>query len=298
MPKAVEIDDFAAKLGLLCKKLNWSRAKLAQQAAIDKSLASRWLAGGSRPTGNTLMRLNEVMAKALPGFAADSWDLDLAGLAERFGASPPRSAAGAPVDAVAGGRHPLVLPLRSFARFAEEIDYIAPLYEGFYYNWFCSPTNDGAIYRRRGRIVRRDNQLVASGAGISFEYEVTGFVAGDRLYMIGENPRFSGPIFIVLNGTTSGRRKLLAGLTLFQSTASGALGIACLPMSLEFREPLSGDEAVDARTWAAMEGEAREFPAGQQDEVPAPVLQVLRTLSDSGQSGGPPGHILLLRAPG
>ena len=64
MPKAVDIEDFAAKLGLVCKRLNWSRAKLAQQIGMDKSLVGRWLVGTSRPTGNSLMLLNDALAKA------------------------------------------------------------------------------------------------------------------------------------------------------------------------------------------------------------------------------------------
>src|SRR5258708_38705189 len=85
MPKAVEIEDFAAKLGLVCKRLNWSRAKLAQQVGIDKSLIGRWLAGASRPTGNSLMRLNDAVSKSLPDFTAASWDLASAALAAHLG---------------------------------------------------------------------------------------------------------------------------------------------------------------------------------------------------------------------
>jgi hypothetical protein len=48
MPKSVDVEDFAVKLALLAKRLNWSRAKLAQQVGVDKSLAARWL-NGSKP---------------------------------------------------------------------------------------------------------------------------------------------------------------------------------------------------------------------------------------------------------
>ena len=50
MPKSVDIEDFAAKLALVRQQLDWSRAKLAQQVGIDKSLAGRWTNGVSRPT--------------------------------------------------------------------------------------------------------------------------------------------------------------------------------------------------------------------------------------------------------
>lgn len=62
MPKSVEIENFAAKLALLAKRLNWSRAKLAQQVGIDKSHVARWLNGYSRPTANNLMQLTTAAA--------------------------------------------------------------------------------------------------------------------------------------------------------------------------------------------------------------------------------------------
>ncbi len=68
MPKSVDIADFAAKLDLICKRLNWSRASLAQEVAIDKSLAGRWVNGVSRPIGNTLMRLNEAVTRNVSNF--------------------------------------------------------------------------------------------------------------------------------------------------------------------------------------------------------------------------------------
>ena len=76
MPKAVEIDQFATKLGFVCRRLNWSRGKLALRVGVDKSLASRWLAGSNKPTRNSLMRLNQVLAEAVPGFTRADWDRD------------------------------------------------------------------------------------------------------------------------------------------------------------------------------------------------------------------------------
>ena len=84
MPKSVDVEDFAAKLGLLVKRLNWSRAKLAQQVGVDKSLVARWLNANSRPTGNSLMRITAV-AGQVTGFTAADWDLPLAQFARRLG---------------------------------------------------------------------------------------------------------------------------------------------------------------------------------------------------------------------
>jgi transcriptional regulator with XRE-family HTH domain len=89
MPKSVDIEDFSAKLGLVAKRLDWSRAKLAQQVGIDKSLAGRWLKGDSRPTPYSLTRLTAALAQTLTGLTADDWQLPIDRFALRVGTEPP-----------------------------------------------------------------------------------------------------------------------------------------------------------------------------------------------------------------
>jgi transcriptional regulator with XRE-family HTH domain len=85
MPKSIDVEDFAAKLGLLAKRLNWSRARLAQEVGVDKSLAARWLNGDSRPTGNSLMQITAAAAQAVPGLTGADWDLPTDQFAARIG---------------------------------------------------------------------------------------------------------------------------------------------------------------------------------------------------------------------
>src|SRR5438874_791731 len=88
MPKSVDVEDFAAKLDLVVKRLDWSRAKLAQQVGIDKSLAGRWLNGESRPTPHNLMRLTSTVGQTIAGLRASDWDLPIDRFALRIGAEP------------------------------------------------------------------------------------------------------------------------------------------------------------------------------------------------------------------
>jgi transcriptional regulator with XRE-family HTH domain len=88
MPKSVDVGDFAAKLVLVVKRLDWSRAQLAQQVGIDKSLAGRWLKGESRPTAYSLARLTGALAQAIPGLKSDEWHLPTEQFALRVGADP------------------------------------------------------------------------------------------------------------------------------------------------------------------------------------------------------------------
>jgi len=96
MPKSVDAEDFASKLALLAKRLNWSRAKLAQQVGVDKSLAARWLNGASRPTGNSLMQLTNAVAQAIDGFTAADWDLSPEQFSRRLVIEAAPSPAGRP----------------------------------------------------------------------------------------------------------------------------------------------------------------------------------------------------------
>lgn len=85
MPKSVDIEDFAAKLALVAKRLNWSRAKLAQQVGVDKSLVARWFNSVSRPTEHSLMRLTSAVARTLEELTNADWELPLGQFALRIG---------------------------------------------------------------------------------------------------------------------------------------------------------------------------------------------------------------------
>jgi transcriptional regulator with XRE-family HTH domain len=109
MPKSVDVEDFSVKLALIAKRLNWSRAKLAQQVGVDKSLAARWLNGNSRPTGNSLMQLTAAVAQAIDDFTAADWDLSPEQFSRRLGieaAASPASGPAAPALLLTGLRNP------------------------------------------------------------------------------------------------------------------------------------------------------------------------------------------------
>jgi hypothetical protein len=111
MPKSIDVDDFAAKLALLTKRLNWSRAKLAREVGVDKSLAARWLTADTRPSDNSFMQLNAAAARTLNGLTAAEWDLPTEQFARRLGLeheprSAPSAAAGPGRTTLSGLHHP------------------------------------------------------------------------------------------------------------------------------------------------------------------------------------------------
>ena len=261
MPKAVEIEDFPAKLGLVCKRLNWSRAKLAQQIGMDKSLVGRWLVGTSRPTGNSLMLVNDAVAKALPGFTAASWDLPNGALATQFGiateTAPTPSIA--PPPARPETMADTLAALRSFSRFADDIDYLAPIYSGFYRVWFSSFANDGSILRRRGRIWRAGNGLRIEVSGATVTYTGGCIVGGKRLYIVLESPAFPGPCMATLGGAYGVHPQRLVGAAIFQVVNRVEGAVCATPTVFEFLAPMSDDPAANQRQWESLVDEEHDL---------------------------------------
>ena len=87
---------FAGKLELVLKALSMSRARLAADLGVDKSLAGRWVSGAVQPSAYNLERLTALIATRCPGFTMLDWDRDLGALAERLGVVPADLAAPLP----------------------------------------------------------------------------------------------------------------------------------------------------------------------------------------------------------
>jgi transcriptional regulator with XRE-family HTH domain len=275
MPKSVDIADFAAKLDLICKRLNWSRGKLAQEVAIDKSLAGRWVNGVSRPTGNTLMRLNEAVARSVSNFSGTAWTLStgdfaaLLGIAEHNGPAGPLRAAAASTDALSG--------LRALATFGEDIDKVAPVFCGFYRGWFASLVDDGGVMVRRARAFRQGNELRFELDGAWQPYRGVWFLFNRVVYMILETPAGDAIALGVFKGPYTNHPRHLAGFIMSELRGLASGGVSAAPAVAEFIAPLTGDPEVDAATWASLAAENRHIPVeAQSTAVPAEILDALR----------------------
>ena len=293
MPKAVDIEDFAAKLNLLCKRLNWSRARLAQQVGIDKSLAGRWLAGASRPTGNSLMRLNEALAKSLPDFSVATWDAASVTLATQLGMAS--AAAAEPLPTAPATFSSMLAAMRTVSRFAEDIDFLAPIYCGFYSAWFSAIANDGTIQRRAARIWRDGDGLRFEVSGASANYVGACLIVQGRLFVVLESPAFPGLAMAALGGPYGSHPKRLTGAIVFHTpTVNGVVSVAVVT---EFIEPLSGNTDADHSRWRTLAGESRDLRGEEEIRaaVPPEVLAVLRPVVGAARADGTTDHFLRIR---
>jgi adenylate cyclase len=70
---ASESADFGERLSLALNACNLSRSQLSAALGVHKSMVSRWLSGGMKPTGYNLARMSAVFAKLKPGFNMTLW---------------------------------------------------------------------------------------------------------------------------------------------------------------------------------------------------------------------------------
>lgn len=88
MSRPVEQESFAAKLTLALGRANLSRALLAREVGVDKSVVARWAGGQVSPTEHNLLALTHVIARRVPELTLDDWRLPEAAFAVRLGRAP------------------------------------------------------------------------------------------------------------------------------------------------------------------------------------------------------------------
>ncbi len=94
MPRPPDIQGFAPKLRMALARGNISRAVLAKEVGIDKSVVARWLSGSVRPTEHRLVRLTQVIARRVPDFDMELWTLEEDSFHQRL--RPPAALAPSP----------------------------------------------------------------------------------------------------------------------------------------------------------------------------------------------------------
>ena len=122
-PYARMAESFSDKLTLILKVLSMSRARVAAELGLDKSVVARWASGATEPSGHNLAQLSTLMARSIPGFTALDWDRDMESLAGLLGVGPTPASSSA---AVRG------LPLPFLDQMVATTTLRGKAYEGFY----------------------------------------------------------------------------------------------------------------------------------------------------------------------
>jgi len=204
---------FANRLELVLKALSMSRARLAADLGIDKSLAGRWVSGAVQPSAYNLERLTGLVAGKCPGFTMLDWDRDLAALADRLGVEPADNGGVSPLPP-ADRRKALLPPLPyglvELAR--RETRRRGAAYEG---RWRATRLSSSGVlrYMVEHAIIRCDGDTLDFrhfGGG----WEVRGWllVLSVQLYGVISDASDDSIGFYVLNGVTSARANCIDGI--------------------------------------------------------------------------------------
>ncbi|HZL01163.1 MAG TPA: helix-turn-helix transcriptional regulator [Caulobacteraceae bacterium] len=249
-------EPFSEKLAFVLKVLSVSRARLASELGVDKSVVARWMNGAVKPSADNLARLSALVASRSPGFTSLDWDRDIESIGAWFGVRPSRTPGGGVADLRAG------LPLPFLAQALAKTALYGAAYEGFFRS--TRPFAQlPARFVHDGCMVRKDD------SGLLRVNLATGgvFVDGwllplqNQLFLIGSEFNGGGLAFGVLNGVYAARVDVIDGLILAPVQDADRTPTAWA-IVWEREGDLTGDQTADdarfnemaAGEWLAPEG--------------------------------------------
>lgn len=278
---------FAQRLDLVLKAQSMSRARLAADLGIDKSLAGRWVSGAVQPSAYNLERLTALIAGRCPGFTMLDWDRELDALAEQLGVLPAAPGNGLPP---ASAREALLPPLPyGLVELAKrETRRRGAAYEG---RWKATRlSSSGAVrFMVEHALIRCDGDTLAFrhfGGG----WEVRGWllVLSVQLYGVICDASDDSLGFYVLNGVTAARANCIDGIF---STVCADRNLTPNSQIVVFERV--GELGDDDDAWAASHI-ARSAVVATED-VPAAIRAAVAP--DIGPAAAAAGGEAMLRVP-
>jgi hypothetical protein len=230
-------DAFGKKLELALKRLSMSRARLAADLGVDKSVVGRWVTGAVQPSGHNLSRLSGLIAGRIPGFSALEWDRDLAGFAEALGADPEA------VPDARKGPPSLAMPLME--QFLASTAIRGKAYEGIFRSTRPYVLAPGHFVHDHGMIRADDTGLLRLRIGVAGT-RADGWVLpfGNQLFIICVDVTSGALLFGIFNGVSGPRADVVDGLCLTPAQDAGRTPTAHA-MVFERVRDLSDDPAAD-----------------------------------------------------
>ena len=286
-------EPFSAKLTFVLKSLSLSRARLAADLGLNKSVVARWVSGATSPSEHNLARLSALIARSAPGFTVLDWERDLTGLASLMGVS-----LSAPASPPAPPGANLALHFGDEIRAATRLR--GPSYEGFYESLRPYSGLEGHFIRDHCLVRMADDgllQLRMSTGGVRVEGWV--LPLNNLIYVIGSEFTSGAMVFALLHGVNSTRVEILDGLILAPSLDKGRTALASTIILQRVRD-LSGDRSADDAALEAMDTtEVILAPSSVPDDLrrhlaredlaaqTLPVGGMLRVLLSESLSRGP-----------
>jgi transcriptional regulator with XRE-family HTH domain len=246
-------EPFFEKLTFVLKVLSMSRARLAADLGVDKSVVARWMTGAVKPSAHNLAHLSALMAQKVPGFTSLDWERSLEGFAALFGVDQDRL----PPPGPRGG-----LPLPFLGQAQAMTAVWGAAYEGFFRSTRPFAQYPGRFIHDQC-LVRKDDQgllrLSLATAGVFVDAWL--LPLKDQIFIIGSEFTSGTLVFGLLNGVKSERVKVLDGLILSPIHDAEHTPTATA-IVLERTGDLSGDKASDDALFAELAGTDAIAPEG------------------------------------
>ena len=271
---------FSEKLVLVLKALSLSRAQLAADLGVDKSVVTRWASGAVRPSDHNLARLTALVATRAPGFTALDWDRSLPALAERLGAEPGARPAEPAIPL------PLLEQVRGMTAFR------GAAYEGIYRSTRPFLLQPGGFLHDHG-MIRLDEHGLLSLYMITGATHVRGWMLPlqNQLYCVAADVVSGAYVFGIFNGVAQAKAQVIDGLILGSALDPGRTPTANV-MMFERVADLTGERAADEARLAELAG---VHPVAAEGSVPEALRRHLNP--DVGPTAFAAGGDLLLRMP-
>lgn len=271
----MERSSFPAKLELVLKALSLSRARMAAELAVDKSLVGRWVAGKVTPSGHNLSRLTELVARRHPAFTMLDWDRDLDGLALALGVESASRATTPAIDWA-----PPTILLEAIQGTASR----GGAYEGIWRSTRPSSDLPGRFLHDHLLIQRADNGLLAFRTGVEgVSYEGWALLLQHQLFSVATDRAHGTLLFSIFNGVARQKAQVLDGLTLacLRDAGGSPAASTCL---LERIEDLTGDPQADLARYQALIA-AQGSPLAPEGSIPEAVRAHLTREADPASMG-------------
>lgn len=250
-------EPFSVKFALALKALSLSRARLAADLGVDKSVVGRWATGAVRPTEHNLSRLTILIGERVPGFTVLDWDRSLADFAGLLGADP------AALGAASQG-----LPLAILDLIRATTVLRGAAYEGFFRSTRPCVLAPGRFLHDTGMIRLDANGLLALRMGTGGT-RVEGWMLPihNQLVCIGADVVSGAMVFGIFNGVAMARAEVIDGLSLGSALDSARTPTA-FAMMFERIGDLSGDPEADDQCFEAL---AARDPLAPEGSVPQEI---------------------------
>jgi len=277
-------NDFPAKLTLAMKALSISRAGLASELQVDKSVVGRWISGVNKPTGHNLTTLSTAIAARRAGFTELDWDRDLEAFRQLLGVADIAEA-----SAPATGPEDW-LPEEVVREAVLTTSMTGAGYEGFWRSTRPSSEHPGRFIHDRILIRRGANGLLNFQLSVGdMRFKGVAFPSRTQIFGICADPATGVFLFVIFNAVMRYRADVMDGLGLTLQRSGGGAPMACAVL-MERTGLLSDDPEADAERLKDL---ALESPLAPEGAIsPAIAAHLLRDVGPAANAAG--GDLLLL----